>query len=147
MNTAIVVVSSHHGNTRKLVDAIAAKHEITVIDGLADSQPDLSEYDRIGFASGIDCGKFYPQMLQLMKDRLTGGKKVFFLYTYGMKRKGYTDAAADIVAAKGSKLLGEYGCPGFDTVGPLKWIGGIAKGHPNAKEIAGAVRFYESLGE
>lgn len=29
MSTAIVYVSYHHGNTKKLVDAIASKHEVS----------------------------------------------------------------------------------------------------------------------
>ena len=31
MKTAIVYYSQHHGNTKKLVDAIAAKHDVTLI--------------------------------------------------------------------------------------------------------------------
>lgn len=53
MRTAIVYVSKHHGNTKKLVDAIAEKYEITAIDAMKHSTFDLSEFDRIGFASGI----------------------------------------------------------------------------------------------
>ena len=36
---------------------------------------------------------------------------------------------------------------GFDTFGPFKLIGGIAKGHPTQSEIDGAVEFYGSLAE
>ena len=32
MKTAIVYHSYHHGNTKKLLDAIAEKHEVTLID-------------------------------------------------------------------------------------------------------------------
>ena len=32
MKTAIIYYSRHHGNTKKLIDAIAAKHDVTVID-------------------------------------------------------------------------------------------------------------------
>ena len=34
---------------------------------------------------------------------------------------------------------------GFDTFGPFKLVGGIAKGHPDEDEIRGAVEFYEGL--
>jgi len=33
IKTAIVYVSTHHGNKKKLVDAISEKYDITVIDG------------------------------------------------------------------------------------------------------------------
>ena len=32
MKTAIVYYSQHHGNTKKLIDAIAAKYEVDLID-------------------------------------------------------------------------------------------------------------------
>jgi hypothetical protein len=44
-----------------------------------------------------------------------------------------------------AEILGSYGCLGFDTFGPFKLVGGIAKGHPTADEIQGALKFYESL--
>lgn len=145
MKTAIIYISTHHGNTKKLVEAIAAACEVTVLDGLA-PLPELSGFDRIGLASGIAYGRFYPKMLKLMEDFLPEGKQVFFLYTCGTKQPTYTRAAAKLAAAKGCEVLGEYGCLGFDTYGPFRLLSGIAKGHPDAEEIAGAVRFYEALG-
>ena len=53
MKTAIVYHSYHHGNTKKLVDAIAAKHEVTLVDVLQKNEFDLTGFDVIGFASGI----------------------------------------------------------------------------------------------
>ena len=42
MKTAIVYHSYHHGNTKKLVDAIAARHEdVTLINVLEKSEADL----------------------------------------------------------------------------------------------------------
>ena len=48
MNTAIIYYSKHHGNTKKLLDAIAAKDEVTLIDVTTDPIEDLSPFDRIG---------------------------------------------------------------------------------------------------
>ncbi|MCR5674581.1 MAG: hypothetical protein K6G16_02615 [Lachnospiraceae bacterium] len=48
---------------------------------------------------------------------------------------------------KNCKVLGEYLCPGFDTFGPFKLVGGIQKGHPTEKEIRDAVAFYQGLNE
>ena len=48
MKTAIVYYSKHHGNTKKLLDAIAAASDIDLIDVTADKDADLSGYDRIG---------------------------------------------------------------------------------------------------
>ena len=147
MKTAIVYVSTHHGNTKKLVDAIAGENDVTLIDAVKQKSEDLSDYDCIGFASGIAYGKFYPQMLAFMEANLPQGKKVFFLFTYGAARTGYTKAAADIAKEKACSILGEYGCQGFDTFGPLKLVGGIAKGHPTEEEIDGAREFFKGLQE
>ena len=145
MKTAIVYVSTHHGNTKKLVDAISEKYDITVIDGIKDEDFDLNEFDRIGFASGIAFGKFYPHMLKLMDEKLPEGKDVFFLYTYGMKTDRYCNAARKIAEMKKAKILGEYGCQGYDTFGPLKLLGGISKGHPDKTDLRNAIEFYGNL--
>jgi flavodoxin len=145
MKTAIVYVSKHHGNTKKLVEAIAGADEVALIDGTKEKAVDLTRYDCIGLASGIAFGRFYPKMMKLMKNSLPEGKKVFFLYTCGSKHKVYTKAAAKIAIDKGCSILGEYGCLGFDTFGPFKLIGGIAKGHPDAHEIAKAVEYFKRI--
>ena len=44
-------------------------------------------------------------------------------------------------------LLGAFQCLGWDTFGPFKLVGGIAKGHPDEADIDAAVRFYRELGE
>lgn len=53
MKTVIVYYSKHHSNTKKLLDAIAVAADVDLIDVTVDKDMDLSEYDRIGFASGI----------------------------------------------------------------------------------------------
>ena len=145
MKTAIVYYSKHHGNTKQLLDAIARKHPVTLIDVMADPSVDLGEYDRIGFASGIYYSKFHKSLLKFAEEKLPEGKPVFFLYTYGAEKMGYTDAIAQIVQKKHGRILGSFGCFGLDTFGPFKLIGGIAKGHPDQSELAGAVTFYEGV--
>lgn len=54
MKTAIVYTSVHHGNTEKVVKAIAEKHpEVELIDATKTILKDLASYDLIGFASGV----------------------------------------------------------------------------------------------
>lgn len=145
MKTAIVYYSKHHGNTKKLLDAIAAQQEVTLIDVTTQPEARLEEYDRIGFASGIYYSKFHKRLLQFAKERLPEGKETFFLYTYGAKKQGYTAAITEAVGQHGARILGEYGCFGVDTFGPFKLVGGIAKGHPDVQELSGAVDFYRGL--
>ena len=54
MKTAICFCSKHHGNTKKLLDAIqTADPEAELIDVTKRETVDLSDFERIGFASGI----------------------------------------------------------------------------------------------
>ncbi len=145
MKTAIVYYSKHHGNTKKLLDAIAAGQDVTLIDAAQTSSADLSRYDAVGFASGVYYSKFHKSVLKLAEECLPQGKPVFFLYTCGAQKDGYTKAIAEAAQKRGARILGEYGCLGFDTFGPFRLIGGIAKGHPTADEIKAAAAFYRSL--
>ena len=145
MRTAIVYYSQHHGNTKKLVDAIAAREEVTGIDVTAEPHADLTGFDRIGFASGAYFASFAKPLLAFAETKLPEGKEVFFLNTCGVRSGVYFDAIRKIARGKGCRALGAYQCLGYDTFGPFKAIGGIAKGHPNEKEIKGAVTFYERV--
>lgn len=145
MKTAIIYYSKHHGNTKKLLDAIAGENEVDLIDVTANSRVDLSRYDRIGFASGIYYSKFHKTLLKFAEEKLPEGKETFFVYTYGAEKKGYTDAITAAVKKHDARILGEFGCFGFNTFGPFKLIGGIAKGHPDVADIANAEEFYKGL--
>ena len=145
MKTAIVYYSRHHGNTKKLLDAIAKEPDVTLLDAAETTVADLSGYNRIGFASGIYYSKFHKTVLEFAEKNLPQGKDVFFLYTCGAAKKGYTAAITAAVQKHGARILGEYGCRGFDTFGPFRLVGGIAKGHPTPQEVGEALAFYRSL--
>ncbi len=143
MKIAIVYHSYHHGNTKKLVDAIARGREVTLIDAAVQMEADLTAYDLIGFASGVYFGKFHSSVLDFARKNLPEGKRVFFLCTYG--GKSATKDISEIARAKSAEALGEFSCKAFDTFGPFKLIGGINKGHPDAKDLEDARRFFEKL--
>lgn len=145
MKTAILYYSKHHGNTKQLLDAIATKNDVTLIDVTENPTTDLSEYDRIGFASGIYYSKFHKTLLQFAEKNLPDGKETFFIYTYGAKKDGYTKAITEVVKKHKAKILGEFGCFGFNTFGPFKLIGGIAKGHPDQNDFDNVLAFYKGL--
>jgi len=145
MKTAIIYYSEHHGNTKKLIDAIAKTGDVTLINASDNPDTYLSVYDLIGFASGIYFSKYHDSVLEFAKKNLPQGKKVFFIYTCGAKRKIYLNAIKQIAESKDSQILGSFSCPGFDSFGPFKLIGGIAKGRPNENDIKGAVNFYKEI--
>lgn len=145
MKTAVVYYSQHHSNTKKLLDVISKDNDVTLIDATKIKNEDLSEYDLIGFASGIYYSKFHKSVLQFAKNNLPAEKKVFFVSTYGVKKDGYTDAIKKVVAEKSAVVLGEFGCLGFNTFGPFKLIGGIAKGHPDNTDVENMRVFFNGI--
>ena len=145
MNTAIVYYSKHHGNTKKLLDAIADKNEVTLIDVTEQPSADLHSYDRIGLASGIYYNSFARQILSFAQEYLPENKDVFYIFTHGAPKGIFLTAIRKIAEQKHCREIGSYHCLGYDTFGPFKLVGGIAKGHPTEKETDEAVSFYRKL--
>ena len=146
MKTAIVYYSKHHGNTKKLLDAIAADDDLVkLIDVTEQPDADLSQYDRVGLASGIYFSSVAKQVSAFAEKHLPENKDVFYIYTHGAPVGGFLNGIRTVVKAKNCREIGKYHCLGFDTFGPFGKIGGIAKGHPSEKDIAKAVEFYRML--
>jgi len=143
-DAAILYHSEHHGNTKKLLDAISKAYAVDLIDVSKAVGSDLSHYKAIGFASGVYMSSLHPSLFDLLDHwKPQNCRKAFVLYTSGSGNKKYADSFIDKLTAQGLEVLGVYHCRGYDTFGPFKIIGGIAKGHPDEDDIAGALRFYE----
>lgn len=147
MKAAVCYYSRHHGNTRKVLEAMAGEGEVDLIDVTARQAVCLEGYDCIGFASGIYFGKVHDGILAFARQYLPCGKPVFFVCTYGGAKGSATKTLSEIAREKGCPVLGEFGCKGYDTFGPFKLVGGIAKGHPNARDLENARSFYRDLRE
>lgn len=143
--TAIIYYSKHHGNTKKLLDAIASANNVTLIDVTNNPPANLEDYDRIGWASGIYYSRFHKTLLTYAKKCMPDNKETFFIYTYGAKKDGYTAAISDAVKSHNARIIGDFGCFGFNTFGPFKLIGGIAKGHPDTNDFDNVLKFYSNL--
>ena len=144
--TAIVYYSQHHGNTKKVLDAIANyDKDIDLIDVIEKHEVDLTGYDRIGFASGIYFGKFAEQLHNFAKVNLPTGKDVFFIATAGNPIEHNFNSIVAAIKEKHCNGIGRYQCAGFDTFGPFKLVGGLQKGHPTEEELQGAIEFYKNL--
>ena len=143
MKTAIVYASVHHGNTKKIIDEIAKTNDVELIDATQTVEKDLSEYDLIGFASGVYGGKFHQSVLKFASVNLTDNKNVFLICTYG--GRPVFKSIEQVIAYKHDNIVGSFSCKGFDTFGPFKLIGGGSKGHPDEKDIAAAIEFYNRI--
>lgn len=145
MKSVIIYASTHHGNTKKLVDAIAKECEVDVVDATKVREKDLKEYDLIGFASGIFYTKFAAPVLSFANVNLPINKNVFFIATAGNTNKGNFKSIEAVVNEKKCNVVGRFQCKGFDTYGPMKLIGGINKDRPNEEDIKSAVDFYKGI--
>lgn len=97
MNTIMIYMSTHHQNTKKLVDVISEKYHIKTVPISEAQSIDLNSYDMIGFASGIAFGKFYEPLERFAKERLPHGKK-------RLEIVGYENPCHAIVEALAKKL-------------------------------------------
>ena len=147
MNTAIAYYSQHHGNTKKLLDAIqAADENVTLIDVTEKHEVDLHSYDRIGFASGIYYSNMHKTVRKFAEETsFRPGQKVFLVSTCGMESKDFTKKVRKTLEDKQVEVLESFSCRGFDTFGPLFLIGGIAKGRPNEQDLEKAREYARNL--
>ena len=117
--------------------------QVDLINAVKQPDADLNSYDMIGFASGIYFSKFHQSILGFAEKNLPDDKKVFLICTYGGSAN--YKSIEQILDKKRSKVIGKFGCKGYDTFGPFKLVGGIAKGHPDEEDIKNAVEFVEGL--
>jgi flavodoxin len=155
MNSIVVVSSYHHKNTEKVAARIAAVLSCRYAPPQEIIPQELSDYDLVGFGSGIYDARHHERLLALA-DELpqVNGKKAFLFSTDGTPRalmkndtilhdKMLRDHAPlrEKLQAKGYVIVGEWGCAGFNTNAFLKYFGGINKGRPDARDLALAEEF------
>jgi flavodoxin len=147
MKTLVVCVSWHHENTKKIADEIAAVLHAEVIRPGDANVEALADFDLIGFGAGIDHGKHYKGLLKWVDTLPVLDKNAFVFSTRGAPRLGsYHQVLNNKLVEKGFTIVGEFSCRGFDTNGPLRFIGGIAKGRPNEQDLQHARAFAKTLG-
>ena len=146
MKTAILYVSVHHGNTKKVAEAMAEVLSADLIDLTKQKDIDLFGYDVIGLASGAYYQSMHKRIRQFAADtHFRPGQKVFLVCTCGAAFRDYTKGVRKILEAKQVEVLSSFQCPGFNTYGPFSLIGGTAKGHPNEKDLEKAREYARKL--
>jgi len=149
MKALIICRSYHHGNTKKIADAMSEVLDAEVIDPADATGEQLATYDLIGFGSGIAFGKHYKGLLKCVETLPALEKKAFVFSTRGAPRQGsHHKALTELLGSKGFAIVGEFSCRGWDTYVPIfKLIGGIARGHPNEQDLYDARGFAARLKE
>lgn len=153
VKTVIIVVSLHNGNTEKVARTIA-KVLHADLKKLEQIEPDrLSDYDLIGFGSGIDSERHYTVLLDFADTLPPVTKKKAFIFSTCSAVGGLTEEVVlknhyvlrEKLQSKGYIIVDEFSCKGFNTNSFLTLFGGINKGRPNAEDLKKAERFAEDL--
>jgi flavodoxin len=146
MKTLIICTSVHHGNTRKIAEAMADVMGAEIKEPKDVDPGSIHEYDLIGFGSGIYFGKHHQSLFTLVGNIPPHQKSVFIFSTRGSPFGWrFHEPLKSCLIEKGYTLIGEFSCRGYDTYGPFRWIGGIARGKPDQKDAADASVFARGL--
>lgn len=146
--TAIIYASVHHKNTERLLKEAVKNLNIDLLTVKEAESADLSPYEAVGFASGIYAGKLHASVYRFIKNREQAlPRKCFILCTSGMGKGFFAKRCSAYLRQKGFEVLGSFECKGFDTFAFFKLFGGIAKNHPDEKDVQNAAAFLKKLTE
>ena len=154
MKTLIIYKSYHHMSTEKIAKAMAETLNAK-LGKVDDAKPeDLAEYDLIGFGSGIYIYKHHKDLIEFIENMPSmNDKKVFIFSTSGNYRERHHNLIKEKLNEKGCKIIGDFTCFGefrplgfnLNVNGPLAFIFGKNKGHPDEKDLENAQEFAKSL--
>ena len=150
MKSLIVCVSISNGNTRRVADRMAEVLGAQVVEPEAVDLAALPEYDLVGFGSGIYFNAVHSRLRRLIGRLPHVGGRAFTFFTSGAPEVplvGYSRPIRHQLASTGFDVLDSFSCRGLDTVGPLRFIGGVNKGRPNGRDLDRAAAFALRLRE
>lgn len=154
MTTALIVcVSVSRGNTAAVADALAAPLGARVVAPEEVDLASLTDHDVVGFGSGIYYGSCHPRLRRLVETLPwvpdgAPATRAFVFTTSGQGRDQHLPWQAPLetlLRAKGYDVTGSFACRGHDVWGPLRLVGGINRGHPDARDLARAHAFAERV--
>ncbi|MDE7306293.1 MAG: flavodoxin [Clostridia bacterium] len=142
MKILIIVKSKHNENTLKIAEAMSEVAPVTVTELENANNYKLSEYDIVGFGSGIYFGKHDKELLKFVKNVCDKKAYSFVFSTSGSKNfEKNNRTLVKILESKNKVVLGSFGCTGLDKFFIFALGGGINKGHPDMDDFDAAQSF------
>lgn len=141
------MVSYHHNNTQKVAEVFAKILDAKMKTPKDTTSDELQQHELLGFGSGIYFGKHHKDIIKFA-DRIpkVDNRKAFIFSTSGDGRGARSHARLrKKLEQKGYRIVAEFNCPGFDTFGLMKLVGGIKKGRPNTVDLEQAGEFARKL--
>ncbi|MHA2395648.1 MAG: flavodoxin family protein [Candidatus Thorarchaeota archaeon] len=150
MKSILVLFSYHQNHTENVATSFARVLNAEIQTTSQLDPEELKVHDLVGFGSGIYGEKHHRTLLELA-DKLpqVTDKRAFLFSTSAIM--GKDKVAQDHVTlrekleSKGYTIVDEFACKGFNTNSFLKYIGGMNRGRPNAKDLKHAEEFARNL--
>jgi flavodoxin len=147
MRLAVVHLSIHHQNTVRIAEAMAQSIQARLLTISEARDLEATKWDLVGLGSGIFFSKHHRQLLEFATHWPDLPKDCFVFSTAGIKFLSpyWHRELVQILEGRGCRVLGQFCSPGWDTVGPLKYFGGIHRGRPNARDLLNAGVFARNV--
>jgi len=148
MKTLICSASVHHGNTKKIAEAIAEAIGAELVAPKDVKTKNIAEYDLVGFGSGIYFAQHHKSILAAVDTlRNVSGKRALVFSTAGFPAGKiiFHRALKKRLAEKGFVIAGEFSCKGLDTYRIFGTFGGMNKGHPDGRDLERARGFAQKM--
>ena len=146
MKILIIYKSYHYMNTEKVAKAMAEAIDAKLVKVNVAQGKELVDYDLIGFGSGIYGYNHHKDLIQFIENMPHMEQKVFIFSTSGNYRERHHDLIKEKLRDKDCEIVGEFTCFGeyrplgfnLDLKGPLAFIFGKNKGHPDDRDLENA---------
>ena len=142
MKILLIVKSTHQQNTLKIAEAMSEVAPLTVVELENAKNYNLSEYDIIGFGSGIYFGKHDKELIEFAENLSDKPFYSFVISTSGTNNYlKYSKTLVSLLERKNKPVLGTFGCKGLDKFFIFKLFGGLNKSHPDEADFDSAQQF------
>ncbi|MFT9497353.1 flavodoxin family protein [Anaerosolibacter sp.] len=142
----MVCASVHHNNTLNVAKVMGEELNAEIIKPSEFNCEMISDYDLIGFGSGIYNGKNHQSIFNLIDGlKVQNHKHAFIFSTSTIPVKVMHKSLKESLIAKEFHIVGEFYCKGFMNYSFTKFLGGLNKGRPNDRDLEKARNFARNL--
>lgn len=145
MKALIIYYSSYKGHTKMIAEAMAEVIGAELIKAEEFSNSEISDYDLIGFGSGVYDQKQHPIISEIIQTLDVKNKNVFVFSTSAAGTDLYNKDITELLRSKGAVLKGSFSCKGHFIFKIFKINCGVGKGHPNNDDLLNAKSFARKL--
>ena len=147
MKTLIICVSGSHANTERVAKVMAEVLDAPLLKPEEAGINTLSEYDLVGFGSGIYWGRFYKRLRNFIKELPDFQNKKAFLFGTCGHNEIPSKPIEKLLSKKGFTMVGTFSCLGFNTFFLSRILGRSNKGRSNTEDFKRAREFAQGMKE